>query len=181
VVNRNGARHLDAAFEQFVVDRSATLLRTAYLLVGDRAEAEDLVQTALLRTALKWRGVRGEPHAYTRQVLVNLARDRWRRRKRRPAEHSMDDLPPALTFHHDHADTVVDTQLLAAGLATLSQRQREVVALRYFEDLSVEDTAAIMRTSAGTVKSYTSRALRQLRQFLDDRATDDNPEASHVH
>jgi hypothetical protein len=61
VVNRNGAKHLDAAFEQFVVNRSATLLRTAYLLIGDRAEAEDLLQTALLRTALKWRGVQGEP------------------------------------------------------------------------------------------------------------------------
>ncbi|HJP79594.1 MAG TPA: SigE family RNA polymerase sigma factor [Pseudonocardiaceae bacterium] len=179
---RNGAKHLDAAFEQFVLDRSPTLLRTAFMLIGDRAEAEDLLQTALLRTALKWRTVRGEPDAYARQVLVNLARDRWRRRKRRPAEHPMDDLPPALAFHHDHADTVVDHQLLAAGLATLSQRQREVLALRYFEDLSVTDTAEIMRTSEGTVKSYTSRALQQLRQFLGDRATDDNDatEASHV-
>jgi RNA polymerase sigma factor (sigma-70 family) len=92
----------------------------------------------------------------------------------------MDDLPPALTLHHDHADTVVDKQLLAAGLAALSQRQREVLALRYFEDLSVADTAAIMGTSEGTVKSYTSRALQQLRQFLGGRATDENTEASHV-
>jgi RNA polymerase sigma-70 factor (sigma-E family) len=181
VFNRNGARHLDAAFEQFVVQRSATLLRTAFMLIGDRVEAEDLVQTALLRTALNWRGVRGEPDAYARQVLVNLARDRWRRLKRRPAEQSMDALPPALTHHHDHADTVVDNQLLAAGLATLSQRQREVLALRYFEDLSIADTAAIMHTSAGTVKSYTSRALQQLRQFLGDRTTDENTETHHVH
>ncbi len=181
MVNRNGAKHLDAAFEQFVVSRSATLLRTALMLIGDRGEAEDLLQTALLRTALKWRAVQGEPNAYARQVLVNLARDRWRRRKRRPAEHSMDDLPPALTLHHDHADTVVDKQLLAGALARLSQRQREVLALRYFEDLSVADTAAIMGTSEGTVKSYTSRPLQQLRQFLGDRATDENTEASHVH
>lgn len=179
--NRNGAKHLDAAFEQFVVERSATLLRTAFMLIGDRVEAEDLLQTALLRTALKWRGVNGQPDAYVRMVLVNLARDRWRRTKRRPVEHSMDDLPPALTFHHDHADAVVDNQLLAEGLATLSQRQREVLALRYFEDLSIADTAAAMGTSEGTVKSYTSRALQQLREFLGGRATDDNTEAIDVH
>ena len=71
---RNGAKHLDAAFEQFVIVRSPTLLRTAFMLIGDRAEAEDLLQTALLRTALKWRTVRGEPDAYARQVLVNLDR-----------------------------------------------------------------------------------------------------------
>ncbi|HEX4722772.1 MAG TPA: sigma factor [Pseudonocardiaceae bacterium] len=86
-----------------MLDRSAALLRTAFMLIGDRAEAEDLLQTALLRTALKWRGVQGKPDAYARQVLVNLARDRWRRLKRRPAEQSMDDLPPALTLHQDHA------------------------------------------------------------------------------
>jgi RNA polymerase sigma factor (sigma-70 family) len=165
VVNRNGVKHLDAAFEQFVVSRSATLLRTAYLLIGDRAEAEDLLQTALLRTALKWRGVRGELYAYTRQVLVNLARDRWRRRKRRPAEHPMDDLPPALTLHHDHADTVVDNQLLATGLATLSQRQREVLALRYFEDLSVAATAAIMTTPASGRMTSTTPGCRQPRRM----------------
>ena len=179
--NRNGAKHLDAAFEQFVVDRSAALLRTALMLIGDKAEAEDLLQTALLRTALTWRGVNGNPDAYVRQVMVNLARDRWRRLKRRPAEHPMDELPAALAFHHDHADSVVDTQLLAEALATLAQRQREVLALRYFEDLSIADTAAVMGTSEGTVKSYTSRALQQLRQFLGDRATDDNTEAIDVH
>ena len=181
MVSRNSTKHLDTAFEQFVLERSATLLRTAFMLIGDRAEAEDLVQTALLRTALKWRGVRGKPDAYARQVLVNLARDRWRRLKRRPVEQSMDDLPPALTLHHDHANTVVDKQLLATSLATLSQRQREVLALRYFEDLSVADTAAIMHTSEGTVKSHTSRALHQLRQLIGDHAPDDNTEAPHVH
>jgi RNA polymerase sigma-70 factor (sigma-E family) len=181
VFNRKGAKPLDAAFEQFVTERSATLLRTAFMLIGDKVEAEDLLQTALLRTALKWRGVNGQPEAYVRKVLVNLARDRWRRIKRRPVEHSMDDLPPALTLHHDHADTVVDNQLLADGLAALSQRQREVLALRYFEDLSIADTAVVMGTSEGTVKSYTSRALQQLREFLGDRAPSDNTEAIDAH
>lgn len=179
--NRNGAKHLDAGFEQFVAERSATLLRTAFLLIGDQNDAEDLLQTALLRTALKWRGVRTAPNAYARKVLVNLARDRWRQRQRRPVEHPMDDLPPALTLHHDHADAVVDQQLLAAGLAALSQRQREVLALRFFEDLSVAETAEIMGASEGTVKSYTSRALQQLRQFLGGRATDEPTETQHVH
>lgn len=102
------------------------------------------------------------------------------RPQRRPAEQLMDVLPPALSLHHDHADTVVDNQLLAAGLATLSQRQREVLALRSFENLSVADTAAIMRASEGTVKSYTSSALQQLRHFLGHRAPDENTSTSSV-
>jgi DNA-directed RNA polymerase specialized sigma24 family protein len=77
----------------------------------------------------------------------------------------MDDLPPALTLHHDHADTVVDNQLLATGLATLSQRQREVLALRYFEDLSVAATAAIMTTPASGRMTSTTPGCRQPRRM----------------
>lgn len=173
---RHAGKRLDPAFEAFVVERSGVLLRVAYLLVGDRGHAEDLLQTALLRTALKWHRARDHPEAYVRRVLVNLARDRFRRSTRRVAEHPVDALPPAPAAHRDHTDDVVDRDLIAHALAALPQRQREVVVLRFFEDLSVADTAAAMGTSEGTVKSYTSRALTQLRGLLDGHV----PHAHHT-
>ena len=156
-------QRLDPGFETFVLSRSAPLLRMAFLLVGDRGHAEDLLQTALLRTALRWRRAREQPEAYVRQVLVNLARDHWRRSRRRVTEQSVDDLP-ATAADRDHSQTVVDRAALLQALAGLPDRQREVVVLRFYADLSVAETASAMRTSEGTVKSYTSRALERLRQ-----------------
>ena len=164
--NRQAGLQLDPGFEEFVLDRSTALLHTAFLLVGDRGHAEDLVQTALLRTALKWRNAREKPEAYTHQVLVNLVRDRWRRAKRRVAEQPVAALPMAPADRPNLADTVVDRAVLMKALAELPPRQREVAVLRFFADLSVADTAAAMRTSEGTVKSYTNRALTQLRESL---------------
>lgn len=178
--NRHAGTQLDPSFEAFVLDRSAALLRTAFLLIGDRGHAEDLLQTALLRTALKWRNAREHPEAYVRQALVNLARDRWRRSRRRVTEQSVDALPSALATHRDHVDAVIEREAIQRALAALPQRQREVVVLRFFEDLSVADTAAAMRTSEGTVKSYTSRALTQLRQLLGGHVTDNITEVNHV-
>jgi RNA polymerase sigma-70 factor (sigma-E family) len=171
---------LDPGFEEFVLDRSAALLRTAFLLTGDRGHAEDLVQVALLRIALKWRNARENPEAYARRVLVNLARDRWRRSRRRVAEQAVDALPSAPAVHRDHTDAVVDRALLQRALAALPHRQREVVVLRFFEDLSVADTAVAMGTSEGTVKSYTSRALTQLHQSLGGHVTANLTEVNHV-
>lgn len=164
--NRQAGLRPDPGFEDFVRSRSTALLRTAFLLVGDRGHAEDLVQTALLRTALKWRKARENPEAYTHQVLVNLVRDRWRRSRRRVAEHPVAALPLAPADRRNLADTVVDRAVLMRALAELPPRQREVTILRFFADLSVADTAAAMRTSEGTVKSYTNRALTQLRESL---------------
>lgn len=170
----------DPGFEEFVLNRSTALLHTAFLLVGDRGHAEDLVQTALLRTALKWRNARHNPAAYTHQVLVNLARDRWRKSTRRMTEHTVAALPPAPADHHNHADTVTDRAMLMNALAALPPRQREVVVLRFFVDLSVADTATAMRTSEGTVKSYTNRALTQLRESLGAQHTTTITEPHHV-
>ena len=160
----------DARFEQFVRAQSPGLLRLALLLVNDRGHAEDLLQTALLRTALRWRRVLDHPEAYARQVVVNLARDRWRRAKRRVAEQPLNDLaaPPD---PGDHARRVVDQQAVRQALATLPQRQREVVVLRFFADLSVAETAQTMGITEGTVKSQTHRALALLRQSLDGAET----------
>jgi len=168
----------DARFEEFVRAQSPGLLRLAFLLVNDRGYAEDLVQTALLRTALRWHRVLEHPEAYARQVLVNLARDRWRRVKRRVVEQPLNDVvaPPD---PGDHARSVANQQAVRQAVAALPQRQREVVVLRFFADLSVAETAQTMGITEGTVKSQTHRALLLLRQSLDGSET--FQEANDVH
>ena len=158
-------------FDRFVLDRSTALLRLAVLLVGDRGHAEDLLQTALLRLSVRWRSVQAHPEAYVRRVLVNLARDRWRHRARRVAEAEMTESAHATTAR-DPADAVVDRDVLRRALAALPRRQREVMVLRFFADLSVAETAATLRTSEGTVKAHTSRAVARLRQALGEQITE---------
>jgi RNA polymerase sigma-70 factor (sigma-E family) len=149
------------AFDAFVKASSDRLLRTAYLLCGDRGHAEDLVQTALMRAARQWRRARDFPEAYTRRVVVNLAKDRWRQRGRRPAEAPLDiDVAEAET------DAFGDRDALLRAARRLAPGQRAVLVLRYFDDLSVEETAAALGCSAGTVKSQTARALENLRAAL---------------
>jgi RNA polymerase sigma-70 factor (sigma-E family) len=168
----------DARFEEFVRAQSPGLLRMAFLLVNDRGHAEDLVQTALLRTALRWRRALDHPEAYVRQVLVNLARDRWRRAKRRVAEQPLNDLvaPPDPA---DHVRSVVNQQAVRQAVAAVAQRHPEVVVLRVLGDLSVAETAQTMGITEGTVKSQTHRALLLLRQSLDGSET--FQEARDVH
>ncbi|GAA0264672.1 SigE family RNA polymerase sigma factor [Cryptosporangium japonicum] len=148
-------------FEEFVRTSSDRLVRTAYLLCGDRGHAEDMTQTALLRTARRWRAARKSPEAYARRVVMNLVKDRWRALSRRPAEVGLEpDLPvPA------GGSTDPDERLLRA-VRRLPERQRAVLVLRFFNDLSVADTAAALGCSTGTVKSQTARALDRLRTEL---------------
>ncbi len=156
---------LDVDFDEFVRDASPSLLRTAYLLTGDRGHAEDILQTALLRTARRWAAARREPVAYARRVLVNLAKDRWRDRGRRVTESAL----PAREPIHDGPDAqILLRQSLLPAVDELPARQRAVLVLRFFEDLSVDDTAAALGCSAGTVKSQTSAALANLRATLGD-------------
>lgn len=157
-------------FDRFVLDRSTALLRLAVLLVGDRGHAEDLLQTALLRLCVRWRSVQAHPEAYVRRVLVNLARDRWRHRARRVPEAELTE--SAHTTARDPADAVVDRDALRQALAALPRRQREVMVLRFFADLSVAETAATLRMSEGTVKAHTSRAVTRLRQELGEQITE---------
>jgi len=158
-------RELDPAFEEFVRASSASLLRTAYLLTSDRGHAEDLLQTTLLRVAWRWSAASEQPEAYARRVLVNLSRDRWRNLRRRVREHHLPDLlQPAVD---DATDRVTARQTLIPALRQLPARQREVVVLRFFADLSVAETARALRCSEGAVKAYTSRAMTKLRQLLD--------------
>jgi RNA polymerase sigma-70 factor (sigma-E family) len=150
-----------AAFDAFVASSSDRLLRTAYLLCGDRGHAEDLVQTALMRTARQWRRARELPEAYARRVVVNLAKDRWRQIGRRPVEAPLDlDVAASPDAGCD------DREVLLHAVRGLAAGQRAVLVLRYFDELSVEQTAAVLGCSTGTVKSQTSRALANLRGAL---------------
>ncbi|TCO58747.1 SigE family RNA polymerase sigma factor [Actinocrispum wychmicini] len=163
-----GSRDLDPAFEDFVRSSSTSLLRTAYLLSGDRGHAEDLLQTTLLRVAWRWSAASSHPEAYARRVLVNLSRDRWRSLGRRVREVHQPDLRLLPQSVGDAADHIADRESLVPALRQLPTRQREVVVLRFFADLSVSDTAAVLGCSAGTVKAYTNRALTKLRDLLED-------------
>jgi RNA polymerase sigma-70 factor (sigma-E family) len=169
---------LDPEFEMFVRASSTRLLRSAVLLVaGDRAAAEDLVQSTLMRVSRHWPAARPAPEPYARQVLVNLSRDRHRRLGRRVGEAPLESVV-AVPLDGDHADLVVGRDAMIAALAALPARQREVLVLRFYADLSVAETAAATGASEGTVKSYTSRALAHLRELLADPVPD---EVSHDH
>jgi RNA polymerase sigma-70 factor (sigma-E family) len=150
-------------FADFVAGAATRLYRTAFLMTGERTSAEDLVQIALERTFRKWATVQRmtTPEAYARRALINAATDVWRSHRslrRRPRE---DVRRPS-----DFADEVAERQVLTGALAALSRRQRAVVVLRYFEDLSEADTARLLGCSVGSVKSQSSRALAHLRSAL---------------
>jgi RNA polymerase sigma-70 factor (sigma-E family) len=151
-------------FDRFVGENSDALLRTAYLIVGDLHEAEDLVQETLFKVASRWPRVSGmdNPVAYARRILVNLASRGSSRRSRSRAE--LKATPPAATAANAaHLD--IDDELFDA-LAALPSRQRAALVLRYYLDLSEAEVAAALGCSLGTVKSSTSRGLRRLEESL---------------
>jgi RNA polymerase sigma-70 factor (sigma-E family) len=165
-----GRARTRAEFERFVAQHADRLLQTGYLITLDLPEAEDLVQECLLRTAKRWPRVRGMAHpgAYARRVLVNLALDGSNRRSRRASE-----LEPVLVGQlgtdSTNGTAALDTRTdLFAVLSTLPPRQRIVLVLRYFEDLSEAQVAQALGCSLGTVKSTTSRGLAQLREVLPE-------------
>jgi RNA polymerase sigma-70 factor (sigma-E family) len=151
----------EAGFRAFVDTNGATLLHTARLLTGDHHRGEDLVQTVLTKLYLKWGRV-DTPLAYARKALVNEHLDQSRRRwwGERPTE-TLPDLPrtgaAGETAPSDERDA------LRRMLAELDARERAVVVLRYYCDLSEQDTAATLRMPLGTVKSSCARALNRLR------------------
>jgi RNA polymerase sigma-70 factor (sigma-E family) len=160
----------DEAFEEFVADASARLLRSAQLLTGDRASAEDVLQLTLLRVSARWASAQLFPEAYARRVLVNLVRDRHRNAGRRVVERPLaEGRAAALTVvEDDPADQVIGRDAVIDALGRLPARQREVLVLRFYADLSVAQTAAATGRSEGTVKSDTSRALAEMRELLSE-------------
>ena len=153
----------DEAFTAFVAAHSPSLRRTAYLLTGSTGAAEDLLQDALVRTWLGWqRVVPATAAAYTRRVLVNLATDRWRRRRYRTV--TLDGGERWADPAAERAFGAVDDQtFIVEQLAALSPRERAINVLRYYHDLAEADVAEAVGCSVGTVKSTCSRALARIR------------------
>jgi RNA polymerase sigma-70 factor (sigma-E family) len=156
-------------FADWAASRVRGLHRTAYLLCGDWHVAEDLVQESLARTALHWKHVESAEHpdAYVRAILVNQARSRWRRRSTR--EHRV--FMPSDTGIADGSDDRARRDELMVALRRLPARQRAVVVLRYFEELSEAETAAALGCSPGTVKSHSHRALQSLRSVMTEEGS----------
>ena len=152
-------------FREFVTARWTDLLRTAYLLTGDRTRAEDLVQSALVRAHRHWPKIRpeGTAEAYVRKIMVNLNTDWWRRLGSR--ERRVETVPDATQAGDAYAAFELRDELWAA-LQQLPTRMRAALVLRFFEDLSEAETAAVLGCSVGTVKSQCSRGLARLRLSL---------------
>jgi RNA polymerase sigma-70 factor (sigma-E family) len=149
---------LQSSFNDYVAARRGALLRTAYLLTGDPHAAEDLVQNALLNVVPKWHRIADDPDPYVRTVLARESVNRWRRRRWRELPTAV--LPDRPSADHDqHQDRLA----LRGALARLAPRQRAVIVLRYYEDLTEAQTAAALGISVGTVKSQARDALARLR------------------
>lgn len=157
-------------FSLFVRARSGELQRVAWLLTGNWALAEDLVQSSLAKTWQRWRSIerRDAPEAYVRRVLMTTFLASRRRRWHR--ELSLARLPE-VADRRDVASDVAQRDAVAAALRRLPNRQRAVIVLRYFLDLSEQASAEALHCSVGTVKSQTSRALTTLRANDALRAT----------
>ncbi|WP_026922479.1 SigE family RNA polymerase sigma factor [Glycomyces arizonensis] len=154
----------EAEFRAFAVAQRDSLRRYAFLLCGDWYEADDIVQKALTKLFSAWNRVDpGGAGAYVRKIVTNVflshRRLAWVRRERASA-----DLPDH-AFSHPQEAVEVRLEVLAA-LNQLPSRQRATLILRYWEQLSVDETATAMGCSTGTVKSQTSKALRKLKELL---------------
>ncbi|MBC8990016.1 SigE family RNA polymerase sigma factor [Micromonospora chalcea] len=152
---------VDGEFTAFVNERGAALLRVAYALAGSQHAAEDLLQNALAKAYVRWPRIHGDAEPYVKRILYHDQVSGWRRRARR-AEVPVAELPERPAAGDDS-----DLRLLVRdALRTLPPRQRAVLTLRYLEDLSVEQTAALLGCRPGTVASQSTKALARLRKLV---------------
>ena len=151
----------DLSFRDYVRARSRALLHTAYLLTGNTADAEDLVQSALAKTYLAWDRIedRGALDGYVRRAIVNTHISWWRRR--RVEEYPTDEIPEQAVADHSASNDMQES--LRHAIDRLPQRMRTAVVLRYYEDMSEAEVAEVLGVSLGTVKSTVSRAVAKLR------------------
>ena len=154
------------SFEEYVAARMPALLRTAYLLTSNRHDAEDLVQTALMKAVPAWKRIESNPDAYLRRTMVNDTISRWRRRRGREV---LTDHPPDAGVA---AEDPTGALALQQALARLAPRQRAVIVLRYYEDLTERETAEILGIAVGTVKSQSRDAMVRMRELLPDLAVE---------
>ena len=161
----DGATSDAESFTAWATHAQRRLLRTAVLLTGDHQRAEDLVQEALVKVALRWRRLRdGRPEAYARQVLVRDNISWWRKHRREVL------VEPPDRGTRDQAAASDRRLLLDDALAALTPRQRAVVVLRYYDDLTERATAEALGVAVGTVKSQTHLALRRLAEAAPELA-----------
>lgn len=165
------------AFSAFVQQRQTALFRTAYLLAGDRGRAEDLLQSALVQTYVAWPRLRRveAAEAYTRRVLAHTVVS-WARR-RSYHEVSVREVDTGRTVAGPEG-AVTEHSVVWEVVRELPPRQRAVVVLRFYEDLSVAETADLLRCTEGTVKSQTHEAMRHLRTALGAEALPKSGEAT---
>ncbi|ADD42908.1 SigE family RNA polymerase sigma factor [Stackebrandtia nassauensis] len=157
-------------FDAFARARTPALLRAAYLLTGDQHSAEDLVQSALARTMRAWKRLQRTENAdaYTRKTMYHLQVRWWRRRTRERQYYQRWEQPGTVS---DSSEDVGRQLELQAALRRLTAKQRAVLVLRFFEDLSVVETAEVLRCTTGTVKSQTAKALLRIRAELSHDLT----------
>ncbi|NBE80605.1 SigE family RNA polymerase sigma factor [Micromonospora rubida] len=156
---------MQPTFEEFVTARGGSLLRFALMLTGDRHQAEDLVQSVLAKAYVRWDRVAGmsQPEAYLKRVLVNENLRWWRRRSSREVPVAAPDDGPAGS---DAVGSHAAREAAWALLGRLPRRQRAVLALRYYEDLSDTQIAEVLGCTPGTVRSQAARALATLRAVV---------------
>ena len=159
-----------AAFAEFVAARSAALHRSAYLMVGERQLAQDLLQEVFTKTYVAWPRLRdpAKAEAYTRKVITTTAISWYRRRSWQ--ERPSDTIPEA--SHEGHVDDLVRHEWVWSALQSLPPRQRAAVVLRYYEDLTEAQTAAALGCAVGTVKSQVHAGLASLRRTLDSHGSE---------
>ena len=160
-------------FREWAQARRTALRRTAFLLCGDWHLADDLTQTTLTKMYAAWPRIRAldGPDAYVKRVLVNAYLDSRRRPWRR--EHSTEVLPESAL--RDRTDDVLDRQVVLEAMSQLPLRQRAVMVLRYWEDMNIEQTAAALGCSTGTIKSQTAKAQQHLRRLLGPLSDETHP------
>ncbi len=154
-----------AQFHEYVEARMVTLRRSAYLICGDWQVAEDAVSVALAKLYVHWSKASASTNidAYVRRMVMRSVVDEWRRPWRR--EHPVDYVVPSAPAQPPPSE---DRLMLIAALAKMPPRRRAVLVLRFFEDLSVEETAEALGISEGTVKSQTARGLAAMRALLPE-------------
>lgn len=158
-----GSESYEQEFSDFMTENSAALAHTAWLLTGDRDQAEELVQEGLTRTFMNWRKARRDPLTYTRKMLAGRRLAAKRARFREPAVAEVPDSPV-----DDSEHSVAERDRLNRALGALSERQRNVVVLRHLMGLSEQEVADDLGVSVGTIKSTASRGLAQLRAILEN-------------
>jgi RNA polymerase sigma-70 factor (sigma-E family) len=164
-----------ADFEAWVRSAQSRLVEAAFLMSGDAYHAQDLVQEALIKVAARWERLRDQdPHAYARKILYRDHISWWRKRRDVP----FDVLPEVA--QRDQSESRVDDLLMSAALARLTRKQRAVLVLRYFEDMSEHQTADTLGVSVGTVKSQCAAALARLRRVAPELKAFEVGEASDV-